>query len=209
MTKIKICGLKSKEDISYVNELLPEYAGFVFAPKSSRYLTYTEAHDLRNIMNPSIKAVGVFVNEPLQNIISAVNDGIIQLIQLHGDEDEIYLASLKSKCSCPIIKAFSIKSKEDVEKAISYPSDYLLLDGSSGGVGQSFNWLLTKELNRPFFLAGGLGPENVSEAILLSHPYAVDVSSGVETDGKKDYNKIKSFINTVRQPMNGGNTCPN
>ena len=152
--------------------------------------------------------MGVFVNEPLQNIISAVNDGIIQLIQLHGDEDETYLSSLKSACSCPIMKAFSIKNKEDVCKAISYPSDYLLLDGSSGGAGQSFNWLLASGINRPFFLAGGLDPENVSEAILLSHPYAVDVSSGVETDGKKDYNKIKSFINTVRKPMNGGNTCP-
>ena len=209
MTKIKICGLKSKEDISYVNELLPEYAGFVFAPKSSRYISYHAANNLRNMMNSSIKAVGVFVDEPLQNVISAVNEGIIQLIQLHGDEDEIYLSSLKSACNCPIIKAFSVKNKGDVCSAISYPSDYLLLDGSSGGAGQSFNWLLAREINRPFFLAGGLSPENVSEAILLLHPYAVDVSSGVETDGKKDYNKIKSFINTVRQPMNGGNTCPN
>ena len=119
------------------------------------------------------------------------------MIQLHGQEDEAYLKELRKHCSQPVIKAFIIKTKEDMEKALSFSSDYLLLDNGLG-TGEAFDWSLIQNIDRPFFLAGGLNPGNAASAIKLAHPYALDVSSGVETDGKKDYEKIKAFIHAVR-----------
>lgn len=197
MTKIKICGLKSEEDISYVNELMPDYIGFVFLQGRKRYVSASQAAHLRQLLNPSIPAVGVFVNEPLENVISLLQNGTIQIAQLHGQEDEAYLKELRIHCSQPVIKAFIIKTKDDIKKALEYPSDYLLLDNGLG-TGEAFDWSLIQNINRPFFLAGGLNSENVAAAIALSHPYAVDVSSGVETDGKKDYQKIKAFTDAAR-----------
>lgn len=197
MTKIKICGLKSEEDISYVNELMPDYIGFVFLQGRKRYVSASQAAHLRQLLNPSIPAVGVFVNEPLENVISLLQNGTIQIAQLHGQEDEAYLKELRIHCSQPVIKAFIIKTKDDIKKALEYPSDYLLLDNGLG-TGEAFDWSLIQNINRPFFLAGGLNSENVAAAIALSHPYAVDVSSGVETDGKKDYQKIRAFTDAAR-----------
>lgn len=197
MTKIKICGLKSKDDISYVNKLMPDYIGFVFLKGRARYISPDRAAQLRKLLNPSIQSVGVFVDEPIENVAALLQNRVIDLAQLHGHEDESYAKELKRMCNKPIIKAFIIKSREDIDKAQNYPSDYILLDNGLG-TGETFDWSLIQNIGRPFFLAGGLNPDNVKSAIAAVHPYGVDTSSGVETDCKKDYHKIKKFINAVR-----------
>ncbi len=197
MTKIKICGLQSDNDIAYVNELKPDYIGFVFMQGRRRYVSPERAASMRRMLDPSIQSVGVFVNEPVENVISLLQSGTIQIAQLHGQEDEAYLRTLKSFCDHPVIKAFIIKSGEDMQRALSFPSDYLLLDNGLG-TGETFDWSLIPEIDRPFFLAGGLTPDNVCKAVSKAHPYGVDTSSGVETDSHKDYQKIKAFINAVR-----------
>ena len=198
MTKIKICGLKSEDDISYVNELRPDYIGFVFLQGRARYVSPERAARLKSLLNPAIQSVGVFVNEPLENVAALLQNGTIQAAQLHGQENADYAQRLKYLCDKPIIKAFIIKTREDIEKALAYPCDYLLLDNGLG-TGETFDWSLIQDIRRPFFLAGGLTPQNVNDAISLTHPYGVDTSSGVETDGCKDYAKIKAFINAVRK----------
>lgn len=197
MTKIKICGLQSKEDICYVNELKPDYIGFVFLQNKRRYVSPEKAATLRDLLSPSIQGVGVFVNEPVENVISLLQSQTIQIAQLHGQEDAAYAQQLKKICNCPVIKAFIIKNKEDIEKAMDYPADYLLLDNGLG-TGETFDWSLIRKMDRPFFLAGGLNAENVQKAISMTHPYGVDTSSGVETNQRKDYEKIKAFIRSVR-----------
>lgn len=197
MTKIKICGLQSDNDIAYVNELKPDYIGFVFMQGRRRYVSPERAASMRKMLDPSIQSVGVFVNEPVENVISLLQSGTIQIAQLHGQEDEAYLRTLKSCCDHPVIKAFIIRTGEDMQRALSFPSDYLLLDNGLG-TGETFDWSLIPEIGRPFFLAGGLTPDNVYEAVSKAHPYGVDTSSGVETDSHKDYQKIKAFINAVR-----------
>lgn len=185
------------EDISCVNKWKPEYIGFVFLKGRARYITPTQASEMRKALDPSIIPVGVFVNEPVSEVASLFQNGTIRIAQLHGGEDETYVENLRRLCPCPIIKAFIIKSKKDIQKALSFPCDYLLLDNGLG-TGETFDWSLIQNIDKPFFLAGGLNSENVTEAIRLAHPYAVDVSSGVETDGKKDPDKIQSFISSVR-----------
>lgn len=197
MTKIKICGLKSEDDISYVNELKPDYIGFVFLQGRQRYVSPQKAASLRALLDPSIQSVGVFVNEPIENVAALLQNQTVQIAQLHGQEDEAYARELKRLCNKPIIKAFIIRTKEDIQKALAYPADNLLLDNGLG-TGETFDWSLIQSIDRPFFLAGGLTPENVKQAIAMTHPYAVDTSSGVETGHKKDYEKIKMFINAVR-----------
>ncbi|MCM1086536.1 MAG: phosphoribosylanthranilate isomerase [Muribaculaceae bacterium] len=196
MTKIKICGLQSEKDIAYVNELQPDYIGFVFMKGRRRYISPENAAHLRKLLNPSIQSVGVFVNEPFEKVASLLESGTIQIAQLHGNEEAAYAEKLKQLYKKPIIKAFIIQSEEDIRNALNYPSDYLLLDNGLG-TGKTFDWSLIQNINRPFFLAGGLTSENVKEAISLTNPYAIDTSSGVETDGKKDYDKIKAFIDAV------------
>lgn len=196
MTKIKICGLQSEDDISYVNELKPDYIGFVFLKGRRRYITPEDAAHLRSILDPSIQCVGVFVDEPIENVVSLLENGTIQLTQLHGHEDTAYAKHLKELCGKPIIKAFIIKNEDDINNALNYDCDYMLLDNGLG-TGETFDWSLIQNIDKPFFLAGGLTPKNVQEAISLTQPYAVDTSSGVETDCRKDYNKIKSFIDAV------------
>lgn len=185
------------EDISCVNELKPEYIGFVFLKGRARYVTPSQAAEMRSALDPSITPVGVFVNESAAQVASLYQNGIIQIAQLHGDEDEAYVKKLHELCGCPVIKAFIIRSEEDIHRALSFPCDYLLLDNGLG-TGETFDWSLIQNIGRPFFLAGGLNPANVVQAVCQAHPYAVDVSSGVETDGKKDPGKIKSFISSVR-----------
>lgn len=197
MTKIKICGLTSKQDISYVNELKPDFIGYVFLQGRKRYVSPKKAAFLSSLLAPSIQSVGVFVDEPVGNVAALLRNGTIQLAQLHGQEDAAYALELKRLCDRPIIKAFVIKTKDDIKKALGYPCDYLLLDGGQG-FGQTFDWSLAQEIHKPFFLAGGLTPENVKDAILQTHPYGVDVSSGVETDFRKDYQKMKVFVEAAR-----------
>jgi phosphoribosylanthranilate isomerase len=200
LTKIKICGLSRPCDIDYANELKPDYIGFVFA-ESKRRVSYALAKELKAFLLPEIQAVGVYVNEPIGNIIQSVNDGIIDVIQLHGNENEEYIKSVKALTNAPIIKAVSVEKDGDVLTYNNSLADYLLFDYKYGGTGVTFDWDLIGDKNKitkPYFLAGGLNPSNVSEAIKKSTPYAVDVSSGVEVDGVKSYEKMKEFVNIVR-----------
>ena len=197
MTKVKICGLSRLCDIDYVNELKPEYVGFVFA-KSRRQITREHAITLRMSLDPSITVVGVFVDEVPKIAGAYAEDGIIDMIQLHGREDETYIRNLRFQTGCDIIKAFSVQSSEVVKRACESSADYILLDHGAGGTGQSFDWNLIGEVDRPYFLAGGLHPGNVEEAIRKAHPYALDISSGVETEGKKDRQKIETCIRRIR-----------
>lgn len=198
MTKIKICGLRREQDIRYANELMPDYIGFVFLKGKIRYVTFEEAAHLRSLLDPAIPAVGVFVNEPAENVIRLLQAGTIQIAQLHGQEDEAYIEELRRAGDHCIIRAFAVRSSEDIHRAFAFPADYPLLDNGKG-TGETFDWSLFQEQEKPFFLAGGLSPENVKEAIECFHPYAVDVSSGVETDGFKDYEKMKAFMDAVRR----------
>lgn len=198
MTKIKICGLRREQDIRYANELMPDYIGFVFLKGKMRYVTFEEAAHLRSLLDPAIPAVGVFVNEPVENVIRLLQAGTIQIAQLHGQEDEAYAEELGRAGDHCIIRAFAVRSSEDIHRAFAFPADYPLLDNGKG-TGETFDWSLFQEQEKPFFLAGGLSPENVKEAIECFHPYAVDVSSGVETDGFKDYEKMKAFMDAVRR----------
>ena len=192
MTKIKFCGLKRTEDIKYANELKPDFIGFVFAPKSKRFVDADTARELKNLLDTDIKAVGVFVDEDINVVTKLLKDGIIDIAQLHGSEDEEYIKSLRAICDKPIIKAFTIVSKDDIKKANESTADYVLLDSGKGS-GETFNWDLIKEVNRPYFLAGGLTQDNVENAVKALHPFAVDVSSGIETDGYKDFEKMSRF----------------
>ena len=196
MTKIKFCGLFRDCDIDAVNELKPDYIGFVFAKKSKRYVMPEKAAELKKLLLPTIKAVGVFVDEPQENIVKLLTDGIIDIVQLHGKEDEDYIRTLRKLTAKPVIKAFCIDSETDIADIETSSADYVLLD-SGKGTGNVFDWDLIMGLKRSYFLAGGLSPENVGNAVNLLSPYAVDVSSGIETDGFKDSNKMTAFAAAI------------
>lgn len=198
MTRIKLCGLSRPCDIDAANILQPEYIGFVFAQKSKRFVGKEQAAALRQGLAPGIKAVGVFVNEKPEGIAALLNQGIIDLAQLHGDEDEDDIRRLRELTDCPIIQALRVSTAQDLEKARVSSADYILLD-SGAGTGISFDWNLLRDMERPYFLAGGLSPENVGEALKRLHPFAVDVSSGIETRGIKDKEKMAAFVAAVRE----------
>ena len=198
MTRIKFCGLTRKCDIEAVNELGPEYIGFVFWPRSKRVVTREQASELKAMLDPSIKAVGVFVDEDIEVVKALLNDDIIDIAQLHGNEDGTYINDLKQSTGKPVIKAFKIRSEDDGRQAEESPADMVLLD-SGMGTGKTFNWEIIKGVKRPFFLAGGLAPDNAAEAIRELHPYALDVSSGIETEGIKDTKKMTDFYEAVRK----------
>lgn len=197
MTKVKFCGIKRIEDIDICNELKPDYIGFVFFDKSKRFIKPIDAKALKEKLNKNILAFGVFVNEKIDKIVEIVNDEIIDLIQLHGDEDNDYIKHLKDKVKLPITKAFKISSKNDIINIDKCLADYVLLD-SGAGTGTTFDWELIKGVNRDYFLAGGLTTENVESAIKELRPFAVDVSSGIETDGVKDKSKMSKFLEIIR-----------
>lgn len=200
MTKIKICGLRRPIDAEYVNNAGADFAGLVFWDKSKRNLTFEEAREIRKALNPEIKTLGVFVDRDIDDIAYLVKEGIISGVQLHGSEDEDTIK--KVRAAVPegtwILKAFEVKSIEDVEKAQNSSADMVLIDSGKGS-GKVFDWELLSHLKRDYILAGGLGIENVSEAVETLHPFAVDVSSGVETDRFKDESKINDFCNAVKQ----------
>jgi len=196
MVKVKICGLFRIEDIAVVNARKPDYIGFVFA-ESRRKVTPQEAVELRALLDPAISAVGVFVDACIEQVVAIIESGAIDVIQLHGSEDEAYIRKLKAQVKRPVIKAVSVERCGDVQKWAATMADYLLLDHKGGGSGESFDWELIGEVDKPFFLAGGLHARNVRRAIKQTRPFAVDVSSGVETDGLKDSEKIVEFISTI------------
>lgn len=197
LSKIKICGLRRECDIEYANRLMPDYIGYVFWQRSRRYVTAEQAAGLTAKLDRDITPVGVFVDEEPQRVAQLVSGGAIRVIQLHGHEDEAYLERIRGMTDAPVIKAFKIRSRQDIELANSYPADFILLDNGCG-TGQAFDWQLILWMKRPFFLAGGLTINNVSDAIEKYQPYAVDISSGVETDGYKDCGKMQQFVEKCR-----------
>ncbi len=199
MTKIKLCGLSRPEDIAAANEQKPDYIGFVFAKASKRYVSPIRAAELRSELSPEISVVGVFVNEPVGEVVRLLKSGVIDVAQLHGSESRDYVLELKRRADHPVIQAFRVASQEDILRAEASPADYVLLDNGAGGTGESFDWSLVASVKRPFFLAGGLSPENVSDAIQKCAPFAVDASSGLETGGLKDAAKMKAFVDAVRE----------
>ncbi|MDE5770006.1 MAG: phosphoribosylanthranilate isomerase [Ruminococcus sp.] len=197
MTKIKMCGLSRPCDIEYANEVKPEFIGFVFAEKSRRYVTPEKASELRKNLDGNIIAVGVFVNADIDFTAELVKSKIIDMVQLHGSEDDNYVKNLRQLVDVPIIQAFVIKNPSDIKKAEQSTADYILLDSGLGS-GKIFDHSLIN-INRPYFLAGGLTPENVGEISHSLKPYAVDASSSLETDGYKDINKMRAFANAIRR----------
>ena len=198
MTKIKLCGLTRMCDIETANALRPEYVGFVFARKSRRFVSPEQAAALKRALSPEILAVGVFVDEETEQIAALLSAGVIDIAQLHGGEDEACTGRLRACTDKPIIKAFRVDGEADLYRAQESAADYVLLDSGSGGTGKAFDRELLTKIRRPYFLAGGLTVSSVAEAVERWRPYAVDVSSGIETDGKKDPEKMRRFVDAVR-----------
>ena len=199
MTKIKLCGMSRDEDILAANALLPDYIGFIlYFEKSRRNVLPETARRLKRLLSPEIRAVGVFVDAPLDAVAELLEDGTIDLAQLHGSEDENYIAALKARTGSPVVKAFKATEPEARRRAEECGADLVLLD-SGKGYGISYDFRITKDMKRPYFLAGGITIENVADAIRAVRPYAVDISSGIETDGKKDPEKMAEFVRRVRE----------
>lgn len=230
MTKIKLCGMFREEDIAVVNEVKPDYCGFIVNfPKSHRSISFEKLQELRKNLDNSIKAVGVFVDEPIETIENLLNDETIDLAQLHGNETDETIRKIQSDTGKPVIKAYRIRAVENsaaetdsepirnenenhgidevvlakIRQAENSPADYILLDAGQGD-GKPFDWTLlkqaveTNELTRPYFLAGGLNTENLQTALDTLHPFAVDLSSGIETDKVKDKTKMQKVMQLIR-----------
>lgn len=195
----------SPEDIEAANAVHPDLVGFIFAKKSRRCITPANALAFRAMLDPTIKAVGVYVDAAVDEILEAVSQGSIQVVQLHGHEDETYIETLRMRLSeadhgeIAIIKAFRLDKASDVARVNASAADGCLVDSGDGGTGTCFDWELLDGITRPYFLAGGLNPENVAAAVTHLQPYGVDVSSGIETDGKKDSKKMARFVDAVRK----------
>ena len=215
--KVKMCGISKVETIPAVVEAKPDYMGLVFAP-SKRQVTVDQAKTLVEELhkqytkrynngaeqsnNDEIKTVGIFVNETLDNLVSIATEANLDVVQLHGDEDEAFIQSLKERTNVEVWKAVQIRSAADAEAWIDSRADMLLFDAyhkdERGGTGEVFDWSCLDEFERPFMLAGGIDSTNVARAIRTVRPYGIDISSGIETDGVKDDEKIKAFTNIVR-----------
>ena len=200
MTRIKLCGLTRLKDIEAANALMPDYIGFVFAEKSRRFVPPEIAAMLRERLNPGIMAAGVFVDAPREQVAELLNRDTIQIAQLHGHEDEAYIRALRGLTDRTIWKAFKITAPTDLKAADVSSADLVLLDNGPGGTGEAFDWTLLREFHaRPYVLAGGLNPENAAEAIAALRPFGLDVSSGIETEGRKDPGKMEKFVRAVRE----------
>ena len=198
MTKIKLCGLSRRCDIEAANALMPDYVGFVFAEGSKRRVTPAQARALKNALSPGIRTVGVFVDEDPATVAALLGGGIIDAAQLHGGEDAAYIRALRRMTDRPIWQAFRVRTQADVEQAGRSEADCILLDAGAG-TGTAFDWGLLDRVERPYFLAGGLDTENVAGAIRLLRPFGVDVSSGIESGGGKDAEKMAAFVAAVRR----------
>ena len=196
-TKIKLCGMMNPPDVITAMELGVDYVGFILSKDFRRTIPLGTFCELESYLEGSaVKKVGVFVNEPIESILEYYEESL-DVIQLHGQEDMQYIKTLQQYTKKPIIKAFKITSAEDVQMANKSTADYVLLD-SGTGTGMTFDHSLIEGIDRPYFLAGGLTALNVKEAIRNLHPYAVDASSSLETDGRKDKNKMTEFVNAIR-----------
>ena len=215
--KVKMCGISKVETIPAIVDAKPDYMGLVFAP-SKRQVTVDQAKilveelnrgyakkygsDTEHDKNDTIKTVGVFVNETIDNLVTIANEANLDAVQLHGDEDETFIQSLKERTNVEVWKAVQIRTAADAEKWIDSSADMLLFDAyhkdERGGTGEVFDWSSLDEFERPFMLAGGIDSTNVARAIRTVRPYGIDISSGIETNGVKDDEKIKAFTNIVK-----------
>ena len=198
MARVKICGISHDAEIKIMNELMPDYVGFVFYGKSKRFISPEHAAYLRAKLKRGIKSVGVFKNAALEAVALSVETVGLDLVQLHGDETGEYIAALREYIKCPIIRRFKIASSMDADRAMYTTADYVMLDG--GAAGMSFDWsMIGTSRRRRFFLKGGITPDNVEQALNITPaPYALDVSTGVESGMLKDYRKVMKFIQAVR-----------
>lgn len=233
--KIKICGLRTPADVAAVNAALPEYAGFIFVPMRRRYVAPAQAAILCQQLDPRIRPVGVFVDARVEEILEVLTHCPLDMVQLHGAEDNDYIAMLRAayrsrfavesrdaavdiesagktgpgpggvvtagarwRRELCIVKAFRVEGADDIRRAEASAADEILLDHGAGGTGERFDWTLLQHCRRRFFLAGGLTNDNVEDAIRVAQPYAVDASSSLETDGRKDPEKIRRFVVAVR-----------
>ncbi len=198
MTRVKMCGMRRMIDIEYANEVMPDYIGFIFDSTRRRYVSPEAARELRDRLDRRIVPVGVFVDESPKTVAKISECGIIDMIQLHGCEEEKYIAELRELTDKPIIKAFTVKCADDVKRAAESSADYILLDSGQGS-GKTFDRSLIGDIGRDYFLAGGISPENAAEAVSELRPFALDASSSLETDGFKDINKMKAFMEALRK----------
>lgn len=200
MVKVKICGLRRPEDIEAANLAKPDYVGFIFVPGTKRYVAPDQATQFREDLDADIQTVGVFVNAPIEEVVAICEAGTIDVVQLHGDEDQAYIDDLKGQVDQEIIKSVAVGDDLAVEDK---QADYVLFDSlspSRGGSGKVFDWQkVSAYQEKPFFLAGGLGVENIADALKVVQPYAVDASSSLETDGMKDPEKMQAFVAKIRE----------
>ena len=208
---VKLCGLMRPQDIEAANRARPDMVGFILSKGFRRSIKPRRAIELIERLDENIAVVGVFVNEPIRNVARFTHTFDFEgydaartiLVQLHGNEDNAYIDELRHAMAYPgwwgisIIKAFTVRTAEDVACACASTADYVLLDNGQG-TGETFDWSLVRNVDRPFVLAGGLGPHNVAAAIEAVHPWAVDMSSGIETNGVKDPNKMLAAVAAVR-----------
>ena len=199
MVKIKICGLMRSEDIDMVNEVCPDIAAFILASGRRRTVTPEQMRELTKQLQPQILSAAVFLDQDIRWIADLAAENLMDIIQLHGHEGNDEIRYLQARTRKTIIKAFRIDTAEDIRRAEDSEADLVLLDHGAGGTGQAWDWSLLSGMRRPFILAGGLDPENVQEAVRKTGPFGVDVSSGVETDGYKDREKIMRFVRRVRK----------
>lgn len=201
MYKIKICGITTADILPVINELKPDYVGFIMTAGFSRSVSDDFVRRCGGALDSRIARVGVFVNDDVSRIAALVGSGVIDVVQLHGDEDGSYIRRLKSLVPVTVIKAVGVSDG----RAAAYPAecDIVLLDSctatSRGGTGKSIFWRRYDELDKPVILAGGITAENVKAALAAVRPWGVDTSGGVETDGVKDAAKIYKYITNIRE----------
>lgn len=211
--KIKFCGLFRECDIDYANALKPDFVGFIFAEHSKRFVDFALAKYLKSRLDSAIKAVGVFVDSPIKRVCEAVDCGIIDIVQLHGNENNAYISALREMSAkyltqnLPIIKAIKVHNAHSLLESQNLNADFILLDNPNAGSGKVFDWNVlaqnlqsqdfTHAFQTRFFLAGGVNVENIQSAIALK-PFCIDISSGIESNGVKDFAKMQTIINAVR-----------
>ncbi len=203
MTGIKFCGLRTREDVDIVNSVGADYAGFIVTPGFGRSVGESGIRELAPHVRKGIVPAGVFVDDDPELIARLANDGVIGLIQLHGSEDNGYIERLKGITGVPVVRSFVVGTEEDIGAVNACAADLVLLD-SGKGTGRTFDWSILGGVKREFILAGGLDADNVSEAIRKVHPMIVDTSSRMETDGAKDFIKVKAFADAVRATDEAG-----
>ena len=198
-TKIKFCGLRREEDVKFAASLDADFMGFILTDRFKRYVAPEEVSRMKQFVPANTKTVGVFVDEPVDYVIGCARTANLDMIQLHGSEDDSYIVEIKEKTGLPVIKMIKPVSEDDIITARNSSADLILLDSGAGGTGKVFDWSLAEKLGRDYILAGGLTPDNAGDAVERLKPFAVDVSSGVETEGIKDFSKMKAFASEVRK----------